>query len=243
MDPATIIAMTIEAGEPLSEAAALYRLMAWLSPSYPIGAYSYSHGLEYAVEAGRLKNAQTTLAWLTDLIEQGSGFADAVLLAAAFDATAARDAAALFDIAELALALSATAELALETTAQGDAFMKITRAAWGCAAIDWAATVGPGPYALPVAVAIAGTGHGLDKASVVSAYLQSFAANLVSAAVRLIPLGQTDGQRLTMMLEPVVLATAKRALVTPLCDLGTASMMSDIASMKHETQYTRLFRS
>jgi urease accessory protein len=100
-----------------------------------------------------------------------------------------------------------------------------------------------GAIALPVAVAVACAGHGVPLDLALPARLQAFAANLISAGVRLIPLGQTDGQRLLAALEPVVAATAVRARAVPLAEVGGAAFRADIASMRHETQYTRLFRS
>ena len=99
------------------------------------------------------------------------------------------------------------------------------------------------PVAYPVAVGVAAAGHGIAARSALNAYLHAVIANFVSAGVRLIPLGQTDGQRLLAALEPIVAATAARALTTKLDDVGSAAFRADIASMRHETQYTRLFRS
>ena len=131
----------------------------------------------------------------------------------------------------------------LETTAQGRAFLETTRAAWPCAALDRLLAVWDGPVALPIAVGVAGAGHGLPLVPVLHACLQAMAANLVSAGVRLVPLGQTDGQRVLAALEPVVVATAERVLAAALDQVGSAAFRADLASMRHETQYTRLFRS
>jgi urease accessory protein len=215
--------------------------MAWLSPSYPIGAFSYSSGLEWAVEAGDIRDAATLQDWIAAMLEEGSGFCDAVLFAEAHRLTAAGEDAALRAVAELAAALATSKERHLETTAQGRAFLDTTRAAWSCAAVE---RLAPLPeVALPVAVATACAGHAVPLAPALSAYLHAQAATLISAGVRLIPLGQTDGQRVLAALEPVVAATAARAIDTPVDELGGAAFRADIASMRHETQYTRLFRS
>jgi urease accessory protein len=225
------------------DAAALYRLMAWLSPAYPVGAFSYSGGIEWAVEAGDVGDAASLERWLAVMIGEGGGFCDAVFLVHAHRAAAAGDDAALRAVAELAAAFAPSKERHLETTAQGRAFLDTTRAAWLCAALDRLMAVWDGPVALPIAVGTAGAGHGMPLALVLHACLQAMAANLVSAGVRLVPLGQTDGQRVLAALEPVVAATAERALVTALDEVGSASFRADLASMRHETQYTRLFRS
>jgi urease accessory protein len=217
--------------------------MAWLSPAYPIGAFSYSSGIEWAVEAGDLTDAGSLRAWLAVMIGEGSGFCDAVVFVHAHRAASFEDDAALAAVAELAAAFTSSKERHLETTAQGRAFLDTTRAAWPCAALDRLLAAWNGDVALPVAVGVACAGHGVPLAPALCAYLGAVTANLISAGVRLIPLGQTDGQRLLAALEPVVSATAQRALATSLDDVGGAAFRADIAGMRHETQYTRLFRS
>ncbi len=229
--------------EPKLETAALYRLMAWLSPAYPIGAFSYSSGIEWAVEAGDIKDATTLREWLAVTMADGGGFADAVFFVHAFRAVDAGDDVALRTVAELAAAFVPSRERLLETTAQGRAFLDVTRAAWPCPALDRLAAAWDGPVALPVAVGTTCAGHGIACAPALAAFLHALAANWISAGVRLIPLGQTDGQRVLAALEPVVTATAALALQTPLDEVGTSTFRADIASMRHEAQYTRLFRS
>ena len=219
----------------------LYRLMAWLSPAYPVGAFSYSSGIEWAVESGDVTNAATLQAWLATMLADGGGFCDAVLFAHAH--RAAHDDAVLHDIAELAAAWAPSKERHLETTAQGNAFVEATRAAWPCAALDRLKAAWDGPVAYPVAVAVAAAGHGIARDPALAAFLQALVANWVSAGVRLVPLGQSDGQRVIAALEPVIIETAQRALVTSLDDTGASAFRADLASLRHETQYTRLFRS
>jgi urease accessory protein len=225
------------------DAAALYRLMGWLSPAYPIGAFSYSSGIEWAVEAGDITDAATLRQWLAVMIADGGGFCDAVFLAHAYRAAANCDDAALRAVAELAAAFAPSKERHLETTAQGRAFLDTTRAAWPTPALARLLAIRDEAVALPVAVTVAGAGHGIALGGVLHGYLQAFATNLVSAGVRLIPLGQTDGQRVLAALEPVVRTTAERALAASLDDVGSASFRADLASIRHETQYARLFRS
>ena len=227
----------------LADAAALYRLMAWLSPAYPVGAFSYSGGIEWAVEVGDIKDAETLRRWLAVVLGEGGGFCDAVFFVHAHRAITANDDAALRAVAELAAAFAPSKERFLETTAQGRAFVEVTRAAWPCPALDRLAAAWDGPVALPVAVGVACAGHGIAVEVALHAFLHALTANWISAGVRLIPLGQTDGQRVLAALEPVVAATAARAKKTPLDEVGTCAFRADIAGMKHETQYTRLFRS
>jgi len=224
-------------------AAALYRLQAWLSPAYPVGAFSFSSGLEWAVEAGDVNDAATLQRWLAVILTEGSGVCDAVFFAQAHRAVEQSDDEALAAVAELAVALAPSKERHLETTAQGSAFLAATRAAWPCAALDRLVAVSPGPCAYPVAVGAAAAGHGIPVAPALAVYLHALTANLISAGVRLIPLGQTDGQRVLAALEPVIAAASARALATPLDEVGSAAFRADLASLRHETQYTRLFRS
>jgi urease accessory protein len=146
-------------------------------------------------------------------------------------------------VAELAAAFTPSKERRLEAMAQGEAFLQTTRAAWSAPALAELAAAGDGALAYPVAVALAAAAHGIALEPSLHAYLHAVAANLISAGVRLIPLGQTDGQRLLAALEPEIAATAARAPATPLDDVGSAAFRADLASMRHEDQYTRLFRS
>jgi urease accessory protein len=224
-------------------APALYRLLSWLSPAFPVGAFSYSSGLEWAVGAGDIKDADSLRRWLMVVVAEGGGFCDAVFLVAAYRSLADRDDRALRAVAELAAAFAPSKERHLETTAQGAAFVAATRAAWPCAGLDRLAHAWDGPLAYPVAVGVVAAGHAISIEPALHAFLHALTANLISAGVRLIPLGQSDGQRVLAALEPVVQASAQRALAASLDDIGSAAWRADLASMQHETQYTRLFRS
>jgi len=217
--------------------------MAWLSPASPVGAFSYSGGIEWAVEAGDIKDRTTLQCWLTAMIGEGSGFCDAVFFVHAHCAIAANDDAALRATAELAAALVPSKERLLETTAQGRAFLDATGAAWPCAALARLEAAWPGPVALPVAVGVTCAGHDIACEPALHGFLHALAANWISAGVRLIPLGQTDGQRVLAALEPAVAAAAARALATSLDDVGSCTFRADLATLRHESQYTRLFRS
>lgn len=218
-------------------------LMIWLSPSFPVGAFAYSHGLEWAFECGDLHDAQTLQDWLLDLVRHGSLANDLILFAVAHRAVSVRDEAALAEAAELALALANSAERRLETVTQGNAFVAAARAAWPCAALDEIARAWPGDIAYPVAVAATSAGHGVALDAALEAYALAFIANLVSASVRLGIVGQTDGQRITARLVPSLHAAAVVAQAQGLDDLGGCALRSDLAALRHETQYSRLFRS
>jgi urease accessory protein len=229
--------------EQATDSAALYRLMTWLSPSYPVGAFSYSSGIEWAVEAGDITDAGSLQRWLMVMTAEGGGFCDCVFFRHAHQAVAESSNTKLRVVAELSAAFTPSKERHLETTAEGRAFIEATRAAWPCEAMERLAAAWDGPVTYPVAVGAAAAGHGIPVEQALQAYLHAMVANWISAGVRLIPLGQTDGQRVLAALEPVVAKTVERALKTSLEDVGSSAFRSDLASMRHETQYTRLFRS
>ena len=231
----------VESGQ--LDAAALYRLMTWLSPGYPVGAFSYSSGIEWAVEAGDIGDAESLRRWIEVMLGAGAGASDGIIFSHAHRAVTDGDDAALIEVAELAAAFVPSRERFHETTTMGRAFVEVTQAAWPSAALDRLHQLWCGPIAYPVAVATACAGIEIALDPALHAYLTALSSNWISAGVRLIPLGHTDGQRILRTLEPTVMATAKRAVATRLDELGGAAFRADIASARHETQYTRLFRS
>jgi urease accessory protein len=236
-------AVGADAAAAASEAAALYRLMTWLSPAFPVGGFSYSSGIEWAVEAGDIADAGALSDWLAAMLAEGSGLSDGIFLAHAHCAVDKGDAVALAEVAELAAAFVPSRERQLETSAQGRAFIEIARSAWSCAGLGEAVAHCEGTIVYPVAVGLVSAVHGIPLAPTLHAFLHALTSNWISAAGRLVPLGQTDCQRVLAGLEPVVAATAQRALTATLDDLGSATFRADLASLRHETQYTRLFRS
>ena len=226
-----------------AEGAALYRLMTWLSPSFPVGAFSYSSGIEWAVEAGDITNAASLQHWLSAMLSDGGGFCDGVFVAHIHRAAVTGDDKALRDIAELASAFAPSRERLLETSTQGKAFIEISLNAWPHEALQLLIAACDGPIVYPVAVGLVSAAHGVPLAPTMHAFFHAVVSNWISAGARLVPLGQTDSQRVLAALEPVVIATGHRAMAASLDDLGSATFRSDIASMRHETQYTRLFRS
>ena len=225
----------------MADAAAILRLLAWLSPSFPTGAYAYSHGLEWAVETRDIHDDESLRIWLEDGLLHGAGRSDVILLRHAH--RAARDADALAEIAELAAAVSPSRERQGETLGQGSAFVVAATPWHGGALVELAARIGRDRIAYPVAVGALAGAHDIPEDAVAAGYLETFTANLISAAVRLVPLGQTAGLRVLAALEPAILRIAEETRAATLDDLGGCAFRSDIAAMRHETQYTRLFRS
>ncbi len=207
------------------------RLLAWLSPAFPVGAFAYSHGIEWAVEAGDIADEAALLGWLTTVLRDGSGRSDAILLRHAH--AACDDDAALEALSELAFALAPARERRAETRDQGGAFARAA-APWGTL---------PEALAYPVAVGALAGRHAINADMAAAGYLQAFAANLISAAVRIVPLGQSAGLRVLAALEPLLATVTDGTRDASLDDLGGCAFRSDIAAMRHETQYTRLFRS
>jgi urease accessory protein len=212
---------------------ALLRLLAWLSPGFPTGAYAYSHGLEWVVETGDIHDGEGLRAWLADLCTCGSTRNDAILLRHAH--RAARDPAMLAELADLAAAVAPSRERHAETIEQGTAFLRAAQA-WDCPSL-------PRTVAYPVAVGSLAGWHCIDENLTAAAYVQAFAGNLISAAIRLVPLGQTTGLKVLAAIEPIILQVATDTGSATLEDIGGCTLRADIASMRHETQYTRLFRS
>jgi urease accessory protein len=226
-------------------AEALRKLLAWLSPSFPVGGFSYSHGLEWAIEDTTVTDAGSLEAWIAEILRHGSGWTDAVLFCHAHRAASVADDATLNEINALAVAFQPSKERHLEATAQGRAFLSTVRATWPNETLIRLGELFPvgRPITYAVAVALTCAAHEIPLAPALNAYLGAFVASLVSAAIRTVPLGQTDGQLVIASLSPRLESIAAQALGASLDDLGGAALRADIASMKHETQYTRLFRS
>ncbi len=234
---ASITTMTTD--PPLTSIAATLRLLAWLSPAFPTGGFAWSHGVEWAVDSGDITDGPTLQAWLTPVLRQGAARADAIVLRHAH--RAAGDIDALAAITELALAAQSSRERHAETTGQGNAF-RLATGPWRPAVLTALAAREPNiPY--PVAVGAMAGANAIAEDLACAAYVQTLAANLISAAVRLVPLGQSTGLAVLAALEPAITVVAAETRAATLDDLGGACFRSDLAAMRHETQYTRLFRS
>ena len=205
-------------------------LAQWLSPAYPVGGFAHSHGLEQLVAAGKVRDADSLREWIETVLDAGSGRSGAVFLAAAYLAKPG-------GIAELdsrARAFAPSCELLAESERQGTAFSRTTEAVWG-------KPLGCRSY--PVAIGRAARLHGLPLRLTAEMFLHAFLSNLVSAALRLLPIGQTGGQRLVSELTPLCVRVAGESLDGDLDSLSSTAFLADIATMRHETQTTRIFSS
>jgi urease accessory protein len=222
------------------------RLQTWLSPTFPTGSYSYSHGLEWAVEARAVHDRASLVDWLAADLRYGSGRNEAILFRESWSSAMLDDQPRLIEIAELSAAFRVTSEFALESAQQASACRSTLSQVWPDALLDEIADTLADryiPLSLALILGIRCAKQDIPMVLALPAFLQSYVANLVIAGVRLIPLGQTDGQAAIAALEDAVLATSADVATATIHDLGSAAFMVDLASMAHETQYTRLFRS
>ena len=224
----------------------LLRQQTWLSPAFPTGAYSYSHGLEWSIEVGHIHDRETLVDWLEADLCYGSGRNEAIFFHEAWQAASEDDRVRLLQAAQLASVFRSTSEFALESIQQSIACLGTLRRVWSDRLLDWLSETLRKlnvPPALAVVLGVRAATQCIPVGLALPAFLQSLIANLVNAGVRLLPLGQTDGQLAIAQLEQAVLAASAEATHATLDDLGSAAFMVDLASMSHETQYTRLFRS
>jgi len=218
------------------------RLLSWLSPSFPNGAYSYSHGLEWAVEAGHVHDRSSLVDWLEGDLCYGSGRNEAIFFTEAYRCAIDDERANLMQVAEVAAASRGTPEFALESSQQATACLNTLRQVWPDPVLDVFREIQVQP-ALAVVLGARTAMEGIPAGVALPAFLHSYVANLAIAGVRLIPLGQTDGQLAIAELEYAVLSASAKGACATLDDLGSAGFMVELASIAHETQYTRLFRS
>jgi urease accessory protein len=227
-------------------AARAFETAKWLSPAFPTGAYSYSHGLEWAVEVGHVHDRKSLVDWLEADLRYGSGRNEPIFFVEAWRCAINDNRATLVEIAELAAAFRGTSEFALESSQQAAACLRTLRQVWSDPVLDWLSEVfckRQVQPALAVVLGVRTARQGIPAGFALPAFVQSYIANLVTAGVRLIPLGQTHGQLAIAELEEAVLAASAEGEAATIHDLGSAAFMVDLASIAHETQYTRLFRS
>lgn len=220
----------------MSTSGDLQKLLTWLSPAFPVGAFAWSAGLESAIAAGTVHDRATTQAWVEGVLSHGSLRTDAILLAHAH--RSAEDAQALAELADLCLALTPARERHEETTITGSAFAAATRA-WPTPVL--ANLPEPCPY--PIAVGAIASGHGIALEPTLLAWLTASIHSQVSVAVRLVPIGQSDGLAIMAALEPAIATMAQLCQHAALDDIGAVAYAADIAQMSHETLTTRIFRS
>jgi len=225
---------------------AILRLQTWLSPAFPVGSYTYSHGLEWAVEAAPVHDRQSLVDWVQADLCYGSGRNEAIFFSEAWHCARADNRIRLAELVEVAAAFRGTSEFALESSHQAAACLATLRQVWPDPVLDRFSNIlceHNVPPALAVVLGIRSASLGIPARVCLLAFLQSYIANFVIAGVRLIPLGQTDGQFAIARLEESVTTVSVQAEDATIDDLGSAAFMVDLASMSHETQYTRLFRS
>jgi len=206
----------------------LVTVMQWLSPAFPIGGFAYSHGLEWAINKGYVSNREELQKWISDLLEYGSLKNDAILIKLVLQGSDPKE------INELAMALCPASERLSETQLQGGAFCKIMREVWSLEIDD---------LTLPIALALAAKNESIDQNLVVPAYLHSFCSNLISVAMRLIPIGQTDGQKTLRELSPLISDSVRAVAKSDKDDLGSACFLSDVSAMQHEYLQPRVFKT
>ena len=206
----------------------LITLMQWLSPAFPIGGVAYSPGLEWAIDKGYVSNREELEKWISDLLEYGSLKNDAILIKLVLKGSDPKE------INEIAMALCPASERLSETQLQGGAFCKIMREVWSLE-ID--------ELTLPIALALAAKNESIDQNLVVPAYLHSFCSNLISVAMRLIPIGQTDGQKTLRELSPLISDSVRAVAKSDKDDLGSACFLSDVSAMQHEYLQPRVFKT
>ena len=222
-------------------------LAALFSPAFPIGAFSYSHGIEAAIASGDVDDAATAHDWIETILLGGSGRNDAILMANAYNAVnlhATKDRqtgsginAEIEAINELAFALSSGAERAQESRELGMNFTRITKQVYQ---LDIGLSP---PLAYPVAAGLVARHLGCELRLSLSFFLQSFIGNLISVAVRAVPLGQSDGQIMLAQLMPTAAALADEAATALLDDVGGYAILADHASILHETLEIRIYRT
>lgn len=211
-------------------------LAQWFSPGYPVGAFSYSHGLEWAMTSDAVSTATEVQDWIATVLRDGGGWSDALFLAAAYHAP---DIDAVMQTDAQCRAFAPSLERLRETDLQGAAFCQITRTVWPQTHPHGI----PSKLTYPVAVGFAVKCCGLPLRATTTLYLHAFAANLVAAAQRLAPIGQSEAQACLHALAPLCRDIAEQTDDGDLARLSSTSFLADIAAMKHETQHSRIFRT
>ena len=201
-------------------------LQNWFSPAFPVGAFSYSGGLETAIARGAVHDRDSLADWLTVSLLNGTAFTDTVCLRAALAGG---------EVNDLCLALCAGAERYQETTELGAAFANVMRETQD---IDL-----PEGLAYPVAVGLAARALGLAPQATLAAFLQGFCMNQISVAVRAVPIGQMEGQSCLRSLMPVIERALETVMVTSPDEMGSFALAGDLSALEHETAEQRIYRT
>jgi len=215
---------------------ALQRLLTWMSPSFPVGAFAWSAGLETAIAQEAVHDRATTREWIAGNLCHGSMRTDAIVLAHAHKAHDEPD--ALGELADLCLALIPARERQKETIVTGEAFVSAAKA-WPAPVLQHL----PSPCPYPIAVGATAAAHGVDAEATLVAFLTAQVQTQISVAVRLVPIGQNDGLTIIAALEPAIAEMATRCAGASLDDIGSIAYGADIAAMHHQNLTTRIFRS
>lgn len=222
----------------------LVRLLQLASPALPVGAYTYSQGLEWAVESGVIRDEASAGRWVGDLLDRGIGRYEAPLVASLMRAWNGGDTAEVFRLNAEFLASRESAELRAETVQMGYSLCRLLRDLRDFSLSTVADSLAPLPEAaFPTAWAGIATAWQIEPEAAVTAYLWSWAENQVTAALKAVPLGQASGQRLLADLGGRIPAAAVDALELPENEWSNFTPAFAIACARHETQYSRLFRS
>ena len=224
MDMAARMAMNTDRMTP--DAEQILILQNWFSPAFPVGAFSYSGGLETAIARGDVYNRDSLASWLRQTLLHGSIFMDAVFLRSAMDGQG---------VNEQCLALCACAERFQETSELGAAFSRVMRDTQG---IDL-----PTGLAYPVSVGMAARHFGLAREATLAAFMQGTCMNQISVAVRAVPIGQIDGQACLLSLAAVIEAATRKALATDAEQAGSFALAADLCALEHETSEQRIYRT
>lgn len=219
------------------------KLLAWLSPAMPVGTFTYSHGLETAVEAGLVHDACSLQAHCVSALAFGAARSDAIWLRRTYHAAQGRDPDACLRLLHEAAAMRGATELSLESTQPGRSLADVLQVAWPSPHLAHLLPEARGACPYACVLGLAAAAHGVPLALIVSGFLHAFVANLVSAGVRLVPLGAIEGQRVIAALEPLILEVEDEVLEPAEDELGTSTPALDLLSIAHERQMTRLFRS
>jgi len=221
----------------------MYYLLTWFSPSFPIGAYAYSHGLEYAIESKTVKNTSDLFDWISDFLNYGTCYNDGIIISNAYDAVLKNNITELEKISLIAKAFKPTKEISLESYQQGISFADAVSKSLNSKKFDKLIKILNKNISYVIAVACAGGVCNINKLDLVNAYFHAFISNLISAALRLMSIGQTESQILILKFKKEVELLTNKILLNSLDGIGSSVFVGDWSSARHEKQYSRLFRS
>ena len=214
----------------------ILKLLTWNNQSYPIGSYSFSSGLEYAVEMDVIKSSKDLERWLKDHLEFGSLKSDAILLTETWKLKKNNKDSDIIELNNFAISLNQSREKFIENYEQGKAFIKISKDTWKHKFVN-------DQLMFPLAYASSAVQENISLENTLLSFLHTSLGILLGAGIKLIPLGQTEGQKIQVTLNYHVEKEYKKILKQDLNNIGNCGWFSDIISMRHENQFTRIFRT